>query len=412
MHIDSRECEEGALFVALAGEHTDGHRFVGDAAERGARAAVVQTPRPADVPQLVVPDPRAFLGVLAARYRRRCVEGFVIGVTGTCGKTTVKEMLARVLASRYDVGRTPGNRNNQLGLPLTLLNRGHGEVLVAELGTNRPGEIEQLTRWLRPHMGVITHVGPAHLDGLGSLRQIVREKGSLLAGLPEDGVAVLPSWLEVSGLRGQSVPPPLTVGFEPGDAVRVGWEEDDDGLRLNVEDGLYHVPLTGEALARDAALVGAIARHLGLDHGTIGDRLAGFEPLPGRGRVHEVGGCRVIDGTYNANPDSMRAALERLDALPPPRLAVLGTMAELGSRAEQAHRTLGARLDDVDALTAFFVGEHGEAVAAGYGGDGLSVVPSVDALPEVDLQQFGSALVKGSRSVGLDRLLSRWRDAA
>lgn len=412
MHIDSRECGENSLFVALAGESTDGHRFVNDAAEKGARAAVVRTPQSVDVPQLVVPDPREFLGALAARYRRRCTGGFVIGVTGTCGKTTVKEMLARVLSSRYEVGCTPGNRNNQLGLPLTLLNRGHGDVLVAEMGTNQPGEIQQLTRWLHPHMGVITHVGPAHLEGLGSLRQIVREKGRLLAGLPEDGVAVLPSWLEVAGLRGQCVPPPLTVGFEPGDAVRVGWEEDDDGLRLHVEDGLYRLPFTGEALARDAALVGAIARHLGMDHGTIGDRLSGFEPLPGRGRVHEIRSCRVIDGTYNANPDSMRAALERLDALPPPRLAVLGTMAELGSRAREAHRTLGSRLERVDDLTAFFVGEYGEDVAAAYGDEELTVVSSVDELPEVDLGRFGSALVKGSRSVGLDRLLARWRDAA
>lgn len=412
MTIDSRECEEGALFVALEGEHTDGHRFVEDAAGRGARAAVVREAQSAPVPQLVVGDPRAFLGVLAARYRRRYVEGFVIGVTGTCGKTTVKEMLGRVLSARYEVGRTPGNRNNQLGLPLTLFNQGHGEVLVAEMGTNQPGEIRQLTRWLKPHMGVITHVGPAHLKGLGSVREVVREKGSLLEGLPEDGVAVLPSWLETSGLRRHCVSPPLTVGFDPGDAVRVGWDETDEGLRLRVEDGLYHLPFTGEALARDAALVGAIARHLGLDHGTIGDRLASFEPLPGRGRIHEVGNCRVIDGTYNANPDSMRAALERLEALPSPRLAVLGTMAELGPSAREAHRTLGKRLEDVDELTVFFVGEHGEAVASAYGGDGLTVVSSVDELPELDPQRFGSVLVKGSRSVGLDRLIARWREAA
>jgi len=412
VRIDSRRCEEGSLFVALRGERTDGHRFVEDAAGRGALAAVVRKRCSVELPQLVVPDPRVFLGMLAARYRRRCVDGFVIGVTGTCGKTTVKEMLHRVLSARYEVGKTEGNRNNELGLPLTVLNRGHGEVVVAEVGTNRPGEIERLTRWLSPHMGLITHVGPAHLKGMGTVRQIVREKGHLIEGLPEDGVAVLPSWLEVPDLRGRSSGPSLTVGFEPGDSIRVGWSEVDDEMRLTVEDGLYALPYTGEALGRNAALAAAVARHLGFAHDTIGERLAGFDPLPGRGRVYDLDPPRLIDGTYNANPDSMRAALDRLGRLPPPRLAVLGSMAELGTHAERAHRRLGERLEAVEDLTAYFVGEHGSAVAAGYGGERLTVVSRLEELPAIDLSSFGSVLVKGSRCVGLDRLVRRWREAA
>ncbi|MFB6345213.1 MAG: UDP-N-acetylmuramoyl-tripeptide--D-alanyl-D-alanine ligase, partial [bacterium] len=388
---------------------THGHEFIEDAVDRGASGAIVEEKQPIDLPQFVSDDSARALQTMARIYRDRVVDPYVIGVTGSCGKTTLKTMLADVLETNHTVGRTPGNFNNQLGVPLTILNEADNEILVAEVATNAPGEIGQLSRWVKPDMGIITHIGPAHLQGLESVEKVAREKSDLLAELSEDGIALVPEWLRC---RQTIVRKSAVLPRSVGDVGSLEWETFDQTALLRVEETDVNLDFGATGLVRDAVLAAAAGLMLGVAPEQIKNSLESFEPLSGRGETREIDGTKVIDGTYNANPDSMRDALDRLAGFPPPRLAVLGDMKELGDSAEQYHRDLASYASDLDGVDLVYVGSFEPAFREGlenhtgrYRG-----VSDVQELNGVSFGDYRSVLLKASRAVGLDQLLNRWTD--
>lgn len=368
----------------------------------------MEAPQGSSLPEFVVEDSTAALQKLSRRYRQSFTAAYRIGVTGTAGKTTLKTMLSRILARKYRTGRTEGNFNNHLGLPLTLLNQGHGELLVAEVATSAPGEIDTLSRWLRPHLGIITHVGAGHLEGLGTVRAVAEEKADLFDNLQPGGMAIAPAGIRHRDvLAERSTVQPLFVENGMEHPVRIEWTTACDATELLLNDNEIRLPFAGEGLVVDAALASFAAVMLGVDEAVVREELQDFRPLGGRGRVLPVEGCDVIDGTYNANPDSVRTAIERLEKRPGPRLAVLGDMKELGGAAGTSHREVAQRLAELDRTDVIFVGEHAGVFERTLASDSRTVrtVPSVEALDGLDYSEYESALVKASRSVGLERLI-------
>ena len=405
VRIDSRKCEPGDLFVALEGNRTDGHEYLDDASARGASAAFVREKQDVDLPQFVVDEPESALQNLAVEYRTLRDDLLVIGITGSCGKTTVKELLASMLRKKYELGQTPGNRNNQLGVPLTLLNHGRGDVLVLEMGMNSPGEIEQLTKWARPEIGIITHIGPAHLKELGSIEVVAREKAQLFYNLPQDGLAFLPEEIPREKQLAQ---------ISSVDPIRVRYkklQEEANTVEVRVEDEIYTLPYRAPYMIQNISLAIVVSRQLGLSADRIQQVLENFELLSGRGKVHHVADTRILDGSYNANPDSFRVAIERLQSFSAPRLVLAGDMWELGEEAERFHRDLGEQLAELDQTEIIYVGEFCDEVRAGLGSNqNAHWFESVEELPQIQLSDYRSVLVKSSHGVGLHNIVDEWLD--
>lgn len=414
--IDSRHARPGTLFIALPGGRTDGARFGGDARQRGAVAAVASRALP-ELATLEVADPAVALQQIGAFNRsRRAVP--VIGVTGSNGKTTVKEILAAILQQKGPGVATRGNLNNLLGVPLTLteIEPDHAWAVI-EMGANHPGEIESLTALARPQIGVVTQAAPAHLEGFGSVAGVARAKGELFEGLPGDGVAVINAddphaslWHEQAG--GRRV---VTFGRDRAD-VHVAWRGAADALALRLPPGpdaapgegaWYPAPtaLVGEHNGANAAAAAACALAAGCDVATVLAGIARVEPHPGRLNLRRgVGGVRVLDDSYNANPASLAAGLQALSQWPAPRWALLGAMGELGADADEWHRQAGrdARAAGIERL--WVVGD--AAPAANAFGAGSRVFPElvdlVAALRSDPPPDGATVLIKGSRSAGME----------
>ena len=418
---DSRTLERGALFVAIAGERFDGHRFVADAAAKGAAGAMVTARADVALAQIEVPDTRTALGRMAKGWR----SSFripVIAVTGSSGKTTVKELIAAILAvgaarRARAICVTHGNLNNDIGLPLTLmrLSAGH-DAAVVELGANHPGEIAILAEIARPTVGVITNAGAAHLEGFGSLDGVAKAKGELLDDLPAAGAAVLNADDRYLGewRARTSAGRVLTFGFAADADVTVSGELalDERGARfaLRTPQGIVDVsvPLLGRTNVLNALAAAAAATAVGCELADIAAGLAQAAPV--RGRMHALAGREgavVIDDAYNANPSSARAALDHLAMLAGRRIFVLGDMLELGDDAAQLHAEVGeyARTR-CDALVA--IGPLARHAAAAFG-SGAEVYPDV-ARAAADLAtclaEDVTVLVKGSRAMGLERVVA------
>lgn len=417
---DTRQPLRGALYVALRGERFDGHDFLPQAAAAGAAAALVSRSVDCGLPQLQVRDTRAALGQLARHWRRRIFRGRVIGVTGSNGKTTVKEMIAAALGGEPAVLKTQGNLNNDIGVPLTLLRLTAAQrYAVVEMGANHPGEIGYCAALAEPDVGIITQAAPAHLAGFGSLEGVARTKGELLAALPPDGTAVLNAddpffelWRHQSG--GRRV---LSFGFGKADVRAV------EVAPLAFAAGRFHnrfeVEALGQRFSLDLALAGrhnvanalaAIAAALaaGGDPEAIRAGLEGLRPVPGRLRpLPAREGAWLLDDCYNANPASFAAGLETLTALGGEPWVVLGAFGELGPESAYWHRQAGqlARRHRVAYLLA--VGEDAKAAVASFGGGG-QWFSSREALIEAALKHLHSGariLVKGSRSQGLEHVV-------
>jgi len=343
---DSRSVRDGDLFVALVGDRFDGHDFVAEAVARGARGAVVCRPIPERGRSELYPvqDTLVALGALAA-HRRRYLAAPVVGITGSVGKTTTKEMLRGALASSMRVHATRGNLNNRVGLPITLLDvPDDAEAVVLELGTNEPGEIAILAAICRPDIGVVTTIGESHLEKLGSLEGVLEEKLDLLRGLTAGGRCVV----------GDEPPELAREARRLCDDVRVaGWSERADaGLRpaeVEVDHwGMHRFVWRGHRVqlaipGRHAVLNGlialAVSEMLGVSSRRAADGLAEVGSGSMRGEVRRIGGLTVLVDCYNANPPSVRAALELLESQAAThRVAVLGTMLELGTEEERLHR--------------------------------------------------------------------------
>ena len=417
---DSRSVVPGMLFVALQGERFDGHDYVAEVLAQGAAGALVSREFAATqtgLPLIGVADTRLALGRLAAHWRERFPIP-LIGVTGSNGKTTVKEMCAAIL--RADFGQhavlaTTGNLNNDIGLPLTLLKlHAPHHAAVIEMGMNHPGEIAALTQIARPTVALVNNAQRAHLAGLGTVADVARAKGEIFAGLPEDGVAVInaddaqaPLWRDLA--RPHKV---VSFGFSPSATVRGHWDPHGFGgeLTLTTPQGetRLQLPLPGEHNARNALAAAAACLAAGVRLAPIVRGLERFSNVGGRlQRKTGRHGAMVIDDSYNANPDSMRAAIDVLATLPGRRIFVMGDMGEVGEAAGQMHDEIGGYAKSQGIELLFALGEKSAAAAHNFGSGGQhfpSVTALVGALQPL-LDKDTTVLVKGSRFMKMERVV-------
>lgn len=341
---DTRRLEPGALFVALRGENFDGNDFVAQAERLGAAGAVVSDTFPldtVDMPLFPVSDTTQALGDLA-RFHRRRSGARVVGVTGSSGKTTVKEMITRALGAERRVHGTRGNLNNQVGLPLSILQaEPDADIWVLELGTSEPGEIRRLTAIAEPDDAVITTVGPAHLEGLGSVEGVLEEKLDLLRGSSPEGCVVVGELPQELPSRAREIrPDSVTAGIgEHCDFRPSQWSVGAESSRFTVGGVDYVVPAGGEHHLRDALIAAATATHLGVDPAAAARGLAEYRPVGHRGALLRAGDLTIVADCYNANPESFAAAIGYCATVFPGRrlAAVVGTMLELGASEASAH---------------------------------------------------------------------------
>ncbi len=434
--VDSRLVSPSQVFVALPGERTDGHRFLGEAVAAGAAGLVVSRPVPeaaldalGDVTIVAAPDALVALGALAAGWRSR-FDPLVVGVTGSIAKTSTKEAIAAVLGATFRTLRTEGNQNNEIGLPLTLLRLGRDHrAAVLEMGMYAGGEIADLARMARPRIGVVTAVHGVHLSRLGSLSAIEKAKGELVEALPSDGVAVLnqddPRVRRMSGRTAARV---LSYGL--GAEADVGAEEvvsaGLDGMRFTLRlpparggrptRMTARIPGLGRLSVHNALAGAAVGHAAGIEPAVIVHALAGGWSAPHRGQVVRLGRVTLIDDAYNASPPSVAAALDLLAGLPGRRIAVLGEMRELGKGSVSGHREVGtAAAATCDLL--IVVGAGASAIAAGAKAAGLDasrVVEARDRDAALDLlrdrlRDGDVVLIKASNGVELFRLVDELR---
>jgi UDP-N-acetylmuramoyl-tripeptide--D-alanyl-D-alanine ligase len=412
---DSRAVNAGDLFVALVGERFDGNDYVEEAFRRGAVAAVAtRAPGGASpTPHVVVEDARIALGRLAAHWRAKFALPLV-AMTGSNGKTTVKEMLASILAAhcaaRAPVLATQGNLNNDIGMPLTLLRlRGHHRFAVIEMGMNHAGEIDYLTRIARPTVALVNNAQRAHVGLLGSVEAIAHAKGEIYAGLGPDGVAVVndddafaPYWSSLNA--GRRV---VTFGFGERATVRAALAG--AHVRFTTPVGMFPVAMQvrGEHNVRNAMAACAAAHALGIPLRAMHDGLASFGGVPGRQqrRRGRAGGI-VIDDSYNANPESMKAAAQVLVAEPGRKVLVMGDMGELGPESAAMHAEVGrfAKEAGVDALMAFGEASRHAVQAFGHGAMHFEDLEALTKAAAREADGGAAILVKGSRFMQMERV--------
>jgi UDP-N-acetylmuramoyl-tripeptide--D-alanyl-D-alanine ligase len=414
---DTRTLAPGALFVAISGERFDGNDYVATAAERGAAGALVARAQPVALPQIEVDDTRTAFGCMARAWRRNFAIP-VVAVTGSAGKTTVKELIASILATSRKVCVTAGNLNNDIGVPLSLMRLGaDDDALVVELGANHAGEIAYLGSLVEPTVAVITNAGAAHLEGFGSIAGVAAAKGELIDALADDGVAVLNAddeyfaeWRQRA--RGRRV---VSFGLGPDADVRPVAEpvvdRESSLFTIALPAGrqvAVRLPLLGRANVANALAAAAAASAAGASNADIAAGLGRARPV--KGRMHQLPGPRgstVIDDTYNANPSAARAALDYLSAQSGRRIAVLGDMLELGEESLALHAAVGEYARGrIDALIT--VGELAGAAAEAFGPQAqqfASIEPATAAVSAL-LGPDVTVLVKASRSMGLERLVA------
>ncbi len=413
---DTRTLRQGELFVALRGSRFDGHRFVVDAAHNNAAAALIDEQIETVLSTVQVDDTKAALGELARHWRNR-FDIPLIGVTGSNGKTTVKEMLGAILNRCGKTLVTSGNLNNEIGVPLTLLRlRDDHRYAVVEMGTNHIGEIDYLSRMARPTVAVITNAAAAHLEGLGNVESVAKAKAEIFHGLGRDGVAIInaddpyaPLWRTRArprrcrdfALRREAS---VAADFETGTGSSTL------RLRTPIGDVELSLPLPGEHNVANAlaAACAAIAVGTGLDQVKAG--LEQMAPVRGRLQVRRgVRGSTVYDDTYNANPASVRAAVDVISARSGTRLLVLGDMAELGSQEKTLHRDIGryARDHGVDGLLALGPLSTEAVEAFGDGGSHFESEGGLIRVLRNQLDEHTTVLVKGSRSMHMERIIEK-----
>ncbi|NGZ06581.1 MAG: UDP-N-acetylmuramoyl-tripeptide--D-alanyl-D-alanine ligase [Magnetococcales bacterium] len=424
---DSRQVQPGELFAALTGPNFDGHDFIAAAIDRGCAAilAAREPTSPVTVPMLIVEDVLQALSTAGHAWRHHVTPGAVIGITGSSGKTTVKEMVAACLRQELtEVHATQGNLNNHIGVPLTLLSMpATCQAAVIEMGMSAPGEIAHLTRLAEPTIGVVTNVQPAHMAAFASLEEIALAKGELFANLPPLSICLLPeddpnrttlAWC--MGMR-----PGLSYGLTPGAQLR--WEPDavaasqgvvqgeilwPDGQRARVDLGT-----TGVHMVRNALAAAGAARAAGISPAAIGQALSAFAPVSGRGRIqHSPSGWRIIDDTYNANPGSMAAALDTLGSLPATRrMAILGDMLELGIHSERLHAQLATDIDNNRIDVVISVGSAMQALHHALANRpallAVHILNPAEVWPTLStlLHPDDLILVKGSRGMRMERIV-------
>ncbi len=412
---DSRQQIPGALFVALQGARFDGHDFVPSTQQQGAVGALVSRPLAVDLPQLRVDDTRLALGRLGAAWRARFKKP-LIALTGSNGKTTVKEMLAAILRVRGRVLATAGNLNNDIGVPLTLLKLGDEDYAVIEMGANHAGEIAYLTGLVQPDVALITNAGPAHLEGFGDLDGVARAKGEIYCGLGLDDVAIINRddvyadyWCGLVGQRRLidfALQHPAQVSGQVLEASR-------NRFRLSAfeQQVAIELPLPGRHNLRNALAAAAASLAVGTSLADIRRGLESMRTVSGRlQRLPGLNGCTVIHDAYNANPASLVAALNTLSAEDGVNWLVLGDMAELGPQSGELHEQAGRQARAAGFQHCYALGEQSRRAVLTFGQGGVHC-ETAEAL--VQLLQAAIAaspakltlLVKGSRSMRMERIV-------
>ena len=413
---DTRSLGTGSLFVAIPGDRFDGNDFVEQASDKLAAGALVSRLAASPLPQIEVRDSRRALGTMARAWRASF--GIpVVAVTGSSGKTTVKELIASILGVSRSVCVTEGNLNNDIGVPLTLMRlTDEHDAAVIELGANHAGEIDYLASLAQPTVGVITNAAAAHLEGFGSLRGVCVAKGELLDHLPRAGTAVLNADDEFRGdwVARSRCEFTVTFGFAVGADCRVLDEPHylatGSEFRMRLPDGEeadVWLPLLGRQNIANALAAAAAAQAVGTSTEDIVAGLARAAPVRGRLRaVAGRNGATIIDDSYNANPGSVRAALDHLARLSGRRILVLGNMAELGPTAPALHQEIGEYARGRCDLL-FTIGDLASEAAAAFGTAGHPVadIEAARAALEPLLASDVTVLIKGSRVMGLDRLV-------
>ncbi|MCP9916222.1 UDP-N-acetylmuramoyl-tripeptide--D-alanyl-D-alanine ligase [Cyanobium sp. ATX 6F1] len=424
---DSRSLQPGSLFVPLVGERFDGHRFLAQALERGALAAVVERSQLPDVPEGLpawpVDDTQAAYQLLGT-LRRQELAAAVVAVTGSAGKTTTRELLRAALAPLGPVLASVGNENNDVGVPLTLLKAtGDEAAVVVEMGMRGPGEIERLSRCARPDIAVITNIGTAHIGRLGSREAIATAKCEIVTGLPAAALVVVPAGDPLLEAALSAVWPgrvrrlalagdgPFDPALPPADGIG---QLEPDGTHLSLGGRRYRLPLPGAHNARNLLLALTVALELGVPPEALADLRV---ELPGgRSARLKVGGVHVLDETYNASPEATEAALRLLAQQGGRRFAVLGTMFELGEQSLELHAAIGAlaaRLG-LDGLVVVDGGAEGQAMLLAAAGVPLLERVADPAAAAGPLGQWlrpgDTLLLKASRGVALERLIPLLRE--
>ena len=414
---DSRTLPPVALFIALRGDRFDGHAYAQAARQRGAAALMVERPLDLAVPQIVVADAKRALGLGAAHWRSR-YNLPVIAVAGSNGKTTVTQMIAAILAQAYGETRrlaTRGNLNNDIGVPLMLweLGRQH-RAAVFELGMNHPGEIGYLAQLVRPTVALVTNAQREHQEFMQSVEATAHENGEAVAALSDDGVAVFPAddgcaaiWRQLAGTRRV-----IDFALEAYAVVTATCVLSSEGARVSMATpaGLVEANLavTGIHNVRNALAAAACVLAIGVEPRAIATGLAAFRPVGGRGGwLQAAGGARLIDDSYNANPDSVRAAIDLLAGCAAPRVLVLGDMGEVGERGAEFHREVGSYARERGIDTLYTLGRLTRETAAAFGPGSRHFD---DLAPLVaDLQSTigadATVLIKGSRFMRMERVV-------
>ncbi len=417
--IDSRTLAAGDLYVAIKGERFDGNDFVAEAEEKGAAGAIISRETATSIPTLQVKDTRLALGKIGL-HNRLLSQAKVLALTGSQGKTTVKEMTASILAECGKVLKTKGNLNNELGVPLTLLQlHAEHEFAVIELGANAPGEIAYSSAFVKPQVAHITNVAPTHLEGFGDLDGVARAKGEIWESLDEEDIAVVNlddayagQWIEQ--LKGKRLVTISALGKSTAD-FRVSALEFNDAMHsifvLQSPIGELEIELTlpGHHNVSNALAAAALSIQAGADLPAVQRGLQKMHSVPGRMSIREgLHQSIIIDDSYNASPSSFRAAIDVLARQLGTKIIAMGDMAELGSYDEEAHREIGtyARQKGIDLL--YTIGSSSQLAAESFGKDARHF-SRMDALAQhllFLLDPTVTLLIKGSRSAGMDKLVS------
>ena len=411
---DNREVVAGDLFVAIKGENFDGHNFINAAAENGASAALVSSDVDADIPCLKVEDTVRGLGKIAAGYRDE-FDIPVVGVTGSVGKTTTKEMIACVLSKKYNTLKTRGNLNNEIGLPFTVLNLSdEHQAAVIEMGMNHFGEISRLTKIAKPSIAVISTIGESHIEFLGSKEGILKAKLEILEGLPHNGVVILNGDDELLWSKKGKLPfKTIYYGIKNEDVDLFGVEKCATISKITftvreIPDVEFEINVGGIHNLQNALAAIAVARELNLSTDEMRAGLFMFENTGMRQKIVEKDGVTIINDCYNANPDSMRASLSLLKKTEGRRIAVLADMLELGEISKTAHKELGYFASECADLI-FVTGDMRDAVASGADKKTRTFgsTEELSAALKSELLPGDTVLVKASRGMRLERVVER-----
>ncbi|KAA3652371.1 MAG: UDP-N-acetylmuramoyl-tripeptide--D-alanyl-D-alanine ligase [Proteobacteria bacterium] len=409
---DSRNCQPGQLFVALAGAHFDGAAFCQEAVKAGAVAVLVNRPVEVAAPQIICDDSQTALAVLASAWLQQC-PAKVIAITGSNGKTTVKNMLYSVLKQKFKVHATVGNLNNEIGLPLTVLAlKPDSDFVILEMGAGQPGDIAYLCDIAPPDVALVNNISAAHVGRFGNIDQIAKTKGDIYRALRPGGLAVVNkddayhgSWLIPEQVQ------QVGFGIQSNADYRLVTTSQQT-VQVTTPDKqtiCFQLPLAGQHNLMNACAVVAMAHSLGVSAEQIAYGLSHFKPAAGRLQRHvfKQGGV-LIDDSYNANPASMSAALVVLQQLPKPQVLICGDMLELGDQAKEAHQAVGQQAKKYGIDVVYTVGDWAEAVCQGFGQENCHNYRQLDHLIKDVVKQVsrsGSVLVKASRGMRLEQVV-------